>query len=111
MTFRFGLKKLKPLRYTPCPGYVSGILRQNPAKGELGVTRIMYHSFLSYPYVSRFLGIARDTGLLDYEDNKRSYKISRKGLEYLKFSVKIESHKNEALTFSITIPGLQMYKF
>ena len=91
------------------------ILRLVAANGGLRVTRIMYHSYLSYPYVTRFLGIARDTGLLDYDGNTRLYKISQKGLEYLKFCVKIEklikSKKTGASAFVVWLSYTLFFQF
>jgi predicted transcriptional regulator len=51
-------------------------------KGVL-LTRIMYTSFLSYGQMKQYFGLLLDHGLLEYEEEYKVYKTTKKGLQYL----------------------------
>jgi len=55
--------------------------REN-AKG-IGITKLMYTSFLSYGPTFLHLEILRTLRLLDYDDSVKLYKITPKGRQFL----------------------------
>jgi predicted transcriptional regulator len=55
--------------------------REN-AKG-IGITKLMYTSFLSYGPTFLHLEILRTRQLLDYDDSVKFYKITPKGRQFL----------------------------
>jgi predicted transcriptional regulator len=58
----------------------------NCAAGEYGalMTHIMYNSFLSHGQLKKILPSLITDGLLEYDENNRVYKTTRKGAQYLK---------------------------
>ena len=47
-------------------------------------TKIMYTAFLSYGQLNEYLSILIENNLIEYLDGANKYKISEKGLNYLK---------------------------
>ena len=58
------------------------------AKG-IGITKLMYTSFLSYAPTFLHLKILRRQGLLDYDDSVKLYKITPKGRQFLELYTKM----------------------
>ena len=61
--------------------------REN-AKG-IGITKLMYTSFLSYGPTFLHLEILRTRRLLDYDDSVKLYKITPKGRKFLELCTKM----------------------
>jgi predicted transcriptional regulator len=80
---------------------VASILRSVTERGGLGITKIMYGSYLSYGQVTRFLQLIKENGLLDYDERIGLYKITEKGLQYLELYEKMDDLLKERRT-SIT---------
>ena len=69
---------------------VASILRLVTEKGELGITNIMYGSYLSYQQVTQYLQLVKENGLLDYGEKNGHYRITEKGLQYLELYDKMD---------------------
>ena len=61
--------------------------REN-AKG-IGITKLMYTSFLSYAPTFLHLEVLRRQRLLDYDDSLKLYKITSKGRKFLELYTKM----------------------
>jgi predicted transcriptional regulator len=59
-------------------------------KGGLGITNIMYGSYLSYGQVDRFLKLLKEKGMLLFDENIARYKITERGLQYLELYEKMD---------------------
>ena len=55
----------------------------------IGITRLMYTSFLSYGTTFLHLEILRRQWLLDYDDSVKLYKITPKGRKFLELYTKM----------------------
>ena len=69
---------------------IASILRLLEDKNGMGFTKIMFCSYLSYRQVNRFIRLAVNNGLLNYDSVTRHYKITTRGLEYLGLYSKME---------------------
>ena len=69
---------------------IASILHLLVDKNGMGFTKIMFCSYLSYRQVNRFIRLAVNNGLLDYDPVSRLYKITTRGLEYLEVYSKME---------------------
>jgi predicted transcriptional regulator len=69
---------------------VASMLRLVREKDGLGITNIMYGSYLSYQQVARYLQILIEGGLLDYDERKGLHRITQKGLQYLELYDKMD---------------------
>lgn len=69
---------------------VAAILRLVTEKGGLGITKIMYGSYLSYRQVTQFLELIMESGLLDYDTKNGHYRINERGLQYLELYDKMD---------------------
>jgi predicted transcriptional regulator len=47
-------------------------------------TQIMYKSFLSFDQLNRYLSLLLENGLLNYNKKTAKYKVTDKGLKFLK---------------------------
>ena len=47
-------------------------------------TKIMYVAFLSYNQLNEYLSILIENNLIEYRDGTKTFKITEKGLNYLK---------------------------
>jgi predicted transcriptional regulator len=56
----------------------------------VGVTRLMYSSFLSYKQVNQYLQVLKENALLNYNATSKKYIISAKGLKFMELYSKIE---------------------
>ena len=52
-------------------------------KDGLGLTKLMYYSFLSYPQTLQFVKALIAHDLLDYEPHNKKYKVTQKGMKFL----------------------------
>jgi predicted transcriptional regulator len=50
----------------------------------MGITRLMYTSFLSHERTVSHLEVLLKDGLLDYDDSVKLYRITSKGREFLR---------------------------
>lgn len=77
---------------------IASILRLVTEKGGLGITNIMYGSYLFYQQVSRFLQLLKENDLLDYDEENGLYRITEKGLQYLELYQKMDDLFKERRT-------------
>ena len=54
------------------------------ANGGATKTKIMYKAFLSYVQLKEYLAVLERNGLLEYEDEMRSYRTTEKGIRLLR---------------------------
>jgi predicted transcriptional regulator len=80
---------------------VAAILRLVTEKGGLGITKIMYGSYLSYRQVTQFLELIMESGLLDYDIKNGLYRINERGLQYLELYDKMDELIKERRSSSI----------
>jgi predicted transcriptional regulator len=80
---------------------VAAILRLVTEKGGLGITKIMYGSYLSYRQVTQFLELIMESGLLDYDTKNGHYRINERGLQYLELYDKMDELIKERRSSSI----------
>jgi predicted transcriptional regulator len=57
-------------------------------------TKIMYNSLLSYPQLKEYLSLVLEKGLIEYQEEKRTYKTTYKGMRFLE----IYNELNELIT-------------
>jgi predicted transcriptional regulator len=81
------------------------ILRGANDYNEITKTKIMYVAFLSYKQLQEYLPPLIQNGLLEYLEGTKSYKITEKGLKFLKIYEKIEE-----LVAEIKLPERQNNK-
>jgi len=58
---------------------------------EVGLTRLMYNSFVSFKQVEDCLRILKDNNLLSYDTTSRKYKITTNGLKFLELYEKLDN--------------------
>lgn len=59
-------------------------------RNGIGITNIMYGSFLSHTQTSVYLKTLKEHFLLDYDDTRKKFMITPKGLKYLDLYRKME---------------------
>lgn len=60
----------------------ASILELATEKGVL-LTKLMYLTFTSHKQIKQFLKLLTDNGMLEFDDNQRFYRATKKGLRYL----------------------------
>ena len=79
------------VKYRSRTDIVASILQSAAREGGgIGVTRLMYNSFLSYNQVSQYVKIIKENGLLNYDSSTGKYTISAKGSKYLELHSKMD---------------------
>jgi predicted transcriptional regulator len=65
---------------------VLGAAATNGEEGSNGATKtqIMYKSFLSFDQLNRYLSLLLENKLLNYDKKTAKYKVTDKGLKFLK---------------------------
>jgi predicted transcriptional regulator len=58
---------------------------------DVGLTRLMYNSFLSFKQVKEYLVILKDNNLLNYDTTSKKYKITTNGLKFLELYEKLDN--------------------
>ena len=53
-------------------------------EGGITKTKIMYYAFLSYNQLNEYLSVLTENNLIEYLDGTQTFKITEKGLKYLK---------------------------
>jgi predicted transcriptional regulator len=53
-------------------------------------TRLMYSSYLSFNQLKEYLRILQENGLIDYQAERRCYRITEKGTKLLELQNKLE---------------------
>ena len=66
------------------------ILQAANDHNKITKTKIIYSAFLSYKQLQEYLPPLIQNGLLEYLEGTKSYKITEKGLKFLKIYEKIE---------------------
>jgi predicted transcriptional regulator len=69
---------------------ISSIILESAVGGRLTKCKIMYNAFLSYAQLKEYLKILQENGLLVYEETKRTYLTTDKGLNFLKIYNKMD---------------------
>jgi predicted transcriptional regulator len=66
----------------------ASLLRGAVAQGSRGVTttRLMYVSMLSYHQLNIHLQVLMKDGLLEYDEQKKFYKVTMKGLQFIELT-------------------------
>ena len=54
------------------------------ANGGATKTKIMYKAYLSYAQLKDYLSMMLENGLLEYVEGKKLYKVTEKGMKYMK---------------------------
>ena len=57
--------------------------------GGIAITRLMYTSRLSYNQVTRHLQVLLNHSLLEYDEQKKVYKITTRGLQFVELYTKM----------------------
>jgi predicted transcriptional regulator len=70
------------MKYRSRTEIVSNIL--DAANGGATKTKIMYKAFISYNQLKEYLSVLIENNLLEYLDGGNKFKITEKGLNYLK---------------------------
>lgn len=47
-------------------------------------TRIMYEAYMSFAQMKEYLAVLQESGLLEFDAESKTYKTTKKGLEFLK---------------------------
>ena len=55
----------------------------------IGITRIMYDSFLTHGMVTHYLKLLTKNGSLEHDEPNKTYRITDKGLQFLELQSKI----------------------
>ena len=80
---------------------IASMLRLVTEKDGLGITKIMYGSYLSYRQVSRYLELVTEMSLMEYDEINRVYRITQKGLLYLELYDEMDGFIKERRSISI----------
>ena len=62
------------------------------ANGGASKTKIMYKAFLSYAQLSEYISVLIANELLEYDQNRQTYKTTEKGLRFLKIYNQIATY-------------------
>ena len=62
----------------------------NEAGGGTTRTRIMYHAFVSHAQMKEYLSYLADNGMLYYDLESQKFKITEKGLEFVRIYTEID---------------------
>src|SRR5690242_10806244 len=54
-------------------------------------TQLMYRAYLSYSQVHEYLRFLQERGLMSYEEGTHHYKVTKKGVQFLKAADRAES--------------------
>jgi predicted transcriptional regulator len=71
------------MKYRSRTDIFASILQSATDPKGVGITTIMYKSFLSHYQLKKYLSIMLENGLLILEQNEHLYKITEKGLKFL----------------------------
>ena len=85
------------VKYRSRSDIVASILQSAAREGGgIGVTRLMYNSFLSYNQITQYVKVIKENGLLNYDASTGKYTISAKGSKYLELHTKMDKmlHSN-----------------
>jgi predicted transcriptional regulator len=69
---------------------IRSILETMSTEEATSRTRLKYKSYLSFIQLKVYLGTLQENGLIDYEAEKRCYKITEKGIQLLQLQNKLE---------------------
>jgi predicted transcriptional regulator len=69
------------------------------ADTEVGLTRLMYNSLLSFNQVKEYLRILKENNLLNQNETSKKYTITPNGLKFLELYEKMDNilHISEAI--------------
>jgi predicted transcriptional regulator len=69
---------------------ISRILEAVNGGGGATRTRIMYHAFVSHAQMKEYLSYLADNGMLYYDLESQKFKITEKGLEFVRIYTEID---------------------
>jgi predicted transcriptional regulator len=69
---------------------VSRILEAVNEGGGATRTRIMYHAFVSHAQMKEYLSYLADNGMLHYDSESQKFKITEKGLDFVRIYTEID---------------------
>jgi predicted transcriptional regulator len=69
---------------------INRILEAVNGVGGATRTRIMYHAFVSHAQMKEYLSYLQDNGMLHYDAESQKFKITEKGLEYVRIYTEID---------------------
>ena len=69
---------------------ISRILEALNGGGGATRTRIMYHAFVSHAQMKEYLSYLADNGMLRYDSESEKFKITERGLEFLRIYTEID---------------------
>jgi predicted transcriptional regulator len=58
---------------------------------EVGLTRLMYNSFISFKQVKEYLEILKGNNLLNHDPTSKKYSITANGVKFLELYEKLDS--------------------
>jgi predicted transcriptional regulator len=82
--YLYHIVKERKTRYRSRSDIVATILQSAAHYRQgIGLTKIMYISFLSYLQADKYMQALTENSLLSFDDGQRKYKITAKGHQYL----------------------------
>jgi predicted transcriptional regulator len=79
------------IKYRSRTDIVASILHSAAREsGGIGITRLMYNSFLSYNQLTQYVKVIKENGLLNYDASTGKYTMSAKGSKYLEVHTKMD---------------------
>ena len=85
------MSKSRTMRNRDRMNIISRILEAVNGSGGDGVptTRIMYNAFVSHAQLKQYLSYLADNGMLHYDSECQKFKITEKGLEFVRIYTEI----------------------
>jgi predicted transcriptional regulator len=62
---------------------IVGLILEAANGGGASKTKIMYKAFLSFAQLREYLTMMQDNGLIEYEDGRKTYRTTEKGIHLL----------------------------
>jgi predicted transcriptional regulator len=78
------------MKYRSRSEIVKSILEAAKASEGTSRTKLIYKSYLSFKQLREYLRILQENGLIDYEVEKRCYRVTEKGLHLLQLQNRME---------------------
>jgi predicted transcriptional regulator len=83
------------LKYRSRPDILASILQSAGRESSgVGITRLMYNSFLSYNQINQYLEVLKENALLKYDVANKKYSITATGLKFLDLYGKMDNMLN-----------------
>jgi predicted transcriptional regulator len=69
---------------------IVGLILESANGGEATKTKLMYKAFLSFAQLKEYVTLLLENGLLEYEEGRRSYRTTEKGIRLLQIYNRME---------------------